>query len=231
MPRYPIDRATNFIVEDESWTVVEYDHTSVPGVIYLSLTEGKVNFIYDDLVDNIADTDKLAEYKISAPAEQQKFKVGDVINPIFTLMKNGKPYDAEIDLIPESTNTVKSIQGTLTAVEEGEANIKIRLKDFPQIETTVTIQITNESSDLSAYIDGVEKIRLDRKAEYTLISNVPLDEPVIFSLDTNLASIVSNENNHCVLHANDKNLLGEFVLSAHYKNIDYTKSIKIIPLW
>ena len=41
MPRYPIDRATNFIVEDESWTVVEYDHTSVPGIIYLSLTENK----------------------------------------------------------------------------------------------------------------------------------------------------------------------------------------------
>ena len=51
MPRYPIDRATNFIVEEESWTVVEYDHTSVPGVIYLSLTEGKVNPFYDDFFD------------------------------------------------------------------------------------------------------------------------------------------------------------------------------------
>ena len=51
MPRYPISRATNFIIEDESWTVVELDHTSVPGVIYLSLTENKVNLIYDDLVN------------------------------------------------------------------------------------------------------------------------------------------------------------------------------------
>jgi hypothetical protein len=62
MPRYPIDRATNFIVEEESWTVEEYDHTSVPGVIYLSLTESKINTIYDDVKNNIADLDKLAQY-------------------------------------------------------------------------------------------------------------------------------------------------------------------------
>jgi len=67
MPRYSIDRATNFIVEEESWTVVEYDHTSVPGVIYLSLTENKINSIYDDVENNIADLDKKARYDIVLP--------------------------------------------------------------------------------------------------------------------------------------------------------------------
>ena len=67
MPRYSIDRATNFIVEEESWTVVEYDHTSVPGVIYLSLTENKINSIYDDIENNIADLDKKARYDIVLP--------------------------------------------------------------------------------------------------------------------------------------------------------------------
>lgn len=69
MPRYEIDRATNFIVEDESWSVIEYDHTSVPGVVYLSLTEGKINSIYDDLNNKVADTDRLAKYGILAPSE------------------------------------------------------------------------------------------------------------------------------------------------------------------
>jgi len=67
MPRYSIDRATNFIVEEESWTVVEYDHTSVPGVIYLSLTENKINSIYDDIENNNADLDKKARYDIVLP--------------------------------------------------------------------------------------------------------------------------------------------------------------------
>jgi len=34
----------------------------VPGVIYLSLTEGKINSIYDDVANNLADTDKIANY-------------------------------------------------------------------------------------------------------------------------------------------------------------------------
>ena len=44
MPRWSIARSTNFIVEDESWSVVEYDHTSVPGIIYLSLIWCEPNY-------------------------------------------------------------------------------------------------------------------------------------------------------------------------------------------
>jgi hypothetical protein len=47
--------------------VVEYDHTSVPGIIYLSLTENKINSIYDDVENNVADTDKLAKYDLILP--------------------------------------------------------------------------------------------------------------------------------------------------------------------
>jgi hypothetical protein len=64
MPKYPIERATNFIVEEESWSLIEYDHTSVPGIMYLSLTENKINSIYDDVENNIADLDKLARYEL-----------------------------------------------------------------------------------------------------------------------------------------------------------------------
>ena len=39
----------------------------MPGIIYLSLTEGKINKIYDDIESNIADLDKLANYELSIP--------------------------------------------------------------------------------------------------------------------------------------------------------------------
>jgi len=67
MPRRVIDRATNFIIEEESWQVIEYDHTSVPGTIYLSLTENKINMVYDDVPNGIADTDKRAIYTLALP--------------------------------------------------------------------------------------------------------------------------------------------------------------------
>jgi len=67
MPRRQIDRATNFIVEEESWQLIEYDHTSVPGTMYLSLTENKINTIYDDVENEIADLDKRARYELVLP--------------------------------------------------------------------------------------------------------------------------------------------------------------------
>lgn len=232
MPRYPIERATNFIVEDESWTVVEYDHTSVPGVIYLSLTEGKVNIIYDDLQNNIADTNTLAVYEIDVPAETQTFSIGSIINPTYTLMKNGLPFTAEVNLLPTDKNFAKiDTEGNLTAMQVGETDIIVQLKEFPTITTNMHIIINDNEQIFSAYIEGPDIIRLDRQAEYKLRGTTNIDNEVIFSINTDLAKIIAFENNLCTIKANDQNNLGEFVLTALYDGIEYHKTIKIIPLW
>ena len=231
MPRYPIDRATNFIVEDESWTVVEYDHTSVPGVIYLSLTEGKVNMIYDDVVQNIADLDKLAQYQISIPETTQIFEVGKEININFTLNKNGNPSNEEIEFISSDKHIAKIIDGKLMALTEGEVEIIIQLKKYPEIKNSIIIQIS-ETTNFSAYIEGNATIRLDRTCEYRLKATEELISEVNFSLNTSeYATIIQTENNRCVVRANAKNKLGSFILQAEYNNIIYTKEIFVVPLW
>lgn len=231
MPRYPIDRATNFIVEDESWNVIEYDHSSVPGVIYLSLTENKVNLIYDDLVNDIADTDKLAQYELSVPAEPQIFMVGAAISPVFTLTKNGIPSEEEIELISTDVSIVKIIDGELKAVHEGEVDILVRLKKVPNIESTVHIVVSNNIENESAYIEGAAKLKLDRESTYKLISTSEIDSVVQFSLQSDVAKITAKTNDSCTIKANDKNKLEKFVLIAEYKGKTYTKEIQIIPLW
>ena len=231
MPRYPINRATNFIVEEESWTVVEYDHTSVPGVIYLSLTEGKINSIYDDLKNNIADTDKLANYKIIVPAEKQNFAIGQTIIPSFTLTKNGIPIDAEIELLPTDKKVARIIDGALTAVGNGETKIMVRLKDYPSIFDYIDVVIDTEPEVFSAYIEGKDSIRLDRESAYKLIGTNDLDDEVEFSIDTTLATIKKIDSTSCLIHTNNKNLLGSFTLTATYKGTSYTKEINVIPLW
>ena len=55
----------------------------------------------DDMNNNIADIDKMALYKIIAPEETQNFQVGDEVNPIFTITKNGAPVDVELEIIPQ----------------------------------------------------------------------------------------------------------------------------------
>lgn len=231
MPRYPINRATNFIVEQESWTVVEYDHTSVPGVIYLSLTQGKINSIYDDVENNLADTDKIANYTISTSQQPQNFSVGSKINPVFTLMKDGQICNEEIEYVPADKTIVKFVDGILTAVGVGNTNIIIRLKNYPQIQTAVNVNINNEEQEFYGYIEGPDFIRLDRECEYKFVGNMEPSGQVNFNLNTKLARLITKDQKTCVIKANHNNQLGSIILTAQYNNKIYTKEISIIPLW
>ncbi len=231
LPKKDIERATSFIVEDESWSVVEYDHTSVPGIMYLSLTEEKVNYIYDDLENNIADTDKRAIYEISQPEEIQNFKIGDEVNPIFNITKNGKPIDLETIRIPKDKKIIKFVNGKLIAQKAGETLIVIQLKDFPEIYQSIKINVGEEPS-FYAYIKGDSIIKLGRQAEYEFICNAYVKDNIHFSVnDESLAKVLRTFEDTCVVRANAENRLGKVVLSAEYNGITYSKDIKIVPLW
>ena len=231
IPKKDIERGTSFIVENESWNMVEYDHTSVPGIMYLSLTEEKVNYIYDDLENNIADTDKIANYEVLLPDEIQNFNVGDEIVPIFTISKNGQPFETEVTYISTNKKIAKIVNGKLTALKEGKVSIVIQLKDYPEIHKEIEINI-GEKPMFNAYINGESAIKLDRKSRYELISNSLLDKNVTYSLsDENLAFIIDADSNYCIIQANSKNKLGKVILTAIYDGVEYSKEIKIAPLW
>ena len=233
MPRYPIERSTNFIVEEESWSVIEYDHTSVPGTIYLSLTEGKINSIYDDVPNNLADTDKQARYALSLPTEIQTFAINTEIQPIFTITKNGVPLDTNLypfTITPATKDVVHVVDGKLMGYAVGTTELIIQLKDFPQIQQKMMIEVVDtEDQQLAAYLEGSSSIRLDRKATYYLRG---CDAAVFVLQDTALASISEMTENTCVIKANAKNLLGDIVLYAKKDDtIICEKTISIIPLW
>ena len=232
MPRHNIARDTSFIVEEEAWSMVEYDHSSVPGIIYLSLTEEKLNSIYDDTINNIADTDRLAKYEVIAGKEKQIFTVGSPIVPTFTIVKNGKPIKVDYKFIPENKKIAKFVNGTLTAIKEGETSLIVQLVEYPEIYTRLEI-IVGKENNFSAYIEGSDNIRLGREFSYKLVGTSEINENVSFTLkETNLAFIIdSGENNLCRIKANDKNKLGSIELIAEYQGIKYTKTISIIPLW
>ena len=196
MPRYPIDRATNFIVEEESWAVVEYDHTSVPGVIYLSLTENKINSIYDDVENNIADLDKLAKYSIVLPdANPQIFSLGE-IKPVFTIFKNGVPYlntekdveemEKQIEYEVQQKSIVKNNNGKLVGIKAGTTDVILKLKNDPSVQATLHIQIEETESkvtDFSLYIEGKDKVRLDNEEKYIYkTTGLPKEVPCVYKL-------------------------------------------------
>ena len=211
----------NFIIEDEGWSLIEIDHTSVPGVIYLSLTESKVNFIYDDLTNDIADTDK-----IKFPELDSIYTIGDRILPHFI----DDTFNIVNIIMTSSDTTV--IDENMYAIGAGTATITIGLKDNPTITKQYEL-IVHEDATFSAAIEGADKIRLDRQEMYTLVGTQEYNGDVIFSVDNEeLVSIMPREDTHkCLIHANKKNKLGSVVLSATLNGMTYTKTIQIIPLW
>ena len=231
LPRYPIDIATNFIVEKESWTVVEYDHTSVPGIMYLSLTEGKINSYYDDVENSVADIDRLADYQLEMPLLTQIFHLNDIIKPVFSLIKNGEPCNEEVELLSTDKTVVRKIDNNLVAVGEGITTIIVQLKVHPEIQKTIEIQVGSGEQEFSAYIEGSDTIRLDREQQYILKGFETINNVTFILSNETYAKIVSQYENTCIIHANANNKLGKVILKAIYNNQEFEKEIKIIPLW
>ena len=229
-------RGITFIIENEGWQVIECDWTSVEGISYLSLTESKVNYEYDDRDIDVAETDR---YKF--PELPTLYRVGDIIVPQFeadTLnqweIELSKPEDC--DFIDEN----------FVAIAPGQCIITMALKNRPAVTKTVEITI-NAANEEVLYLKGADQVRLDRYSTYELVSeegDIPVVGTVEFSIEnkTNekvplatVAPAYDKENNELqyahVLHANAKNKLGEVILTAEYNGQTYTKTIKIIPLW
>lgn len=228
-------RGITFIIENEGWQIIECDWTSVEGIAYMSLTESKVNYEYDDRDIDVAETDR---YKF--PELPTLYKVGDTIIPQFeadTLnqweIELKKPEDC--DFINDEFKTTAPGQCIITMV----------LKNRPAVTKQVEI-IINEANEEVLYLKGIDQVRLDRYATYELVNNedIPVIGQVEFSIEnkTNekeplatLAPAYDKENNELlyanVLHANAKNKIGEVILTATYGGNTYTKTIKIIPLW
>lgn len=241
-----VNRGTNFIIEDESWKMVEADFTSVQGIFYMSLTENKVNFQYDDLVVDVADTDKL-----KFPTLNQVYNVGDVIIPNFT---DETLNEWEVALVPPDGEPkyVDFENGRLKALLPGKVILKMRLKnigaDDPRKAVTKEFEITiKEAAEKPLYIHGPNKVKLDRYANYYLIAEgeenpddleraCALDDAIAIKESTT-GSKKDNIQQHnefpnvYVFHANAENKLGNIVLTATYQGKEYTKTIEIIPLW
>ena len=232
-------RGITFIIENEGWVVIECDWTSVEGIVYMSLTESKVNYQYDDRDIDVANTDR---YKF--PTLPTLYKVGDQIVPQF---EAGTLNQWEINLI--KPDDCDFINDAFQATGPGQCIITMQLKNRPAVTKTVEITINPAETEFVAYIKGPDQLRLDRYDTYSLVSDdgyinaseveikiqpdfkakkPPSDYATLVpALDDN-GEVISNKY---ILQANAKNKLGSVVLVATYQSKEYTKTVDIIPLW
>lgn len=231
-------RGITFIIENEGWEVIECDWTSVEGIVYMSLTESKVNYQYDDRDIDVAAADR---YKF--PALPTLYKVGEQIIPQF---ETDTLNQWEIELI--KPDDCDFISDDFIATGAGQCIITMRLKNRPAVTKDVEITINPQEQEFIAYINGPDQLRLDRQDIYSLASDSYIDDAAVTikiqedptakkkpsdyatlkpKLDDN-GQIVPNAY---ILHANAQNKLGKLVLVASYNDVEYTKTVEIIPLW
>lgn len=228
MPRREVQRSTNFIIEDEGWKMIEADFTSVKGVMYMSLTESKINYQYDDIDVDVADIDRLI-FPTIAPI----YKVGDYLIPDF---HESEFNEWEIELFTSDETVVNT---DMQAIAPGLVTITMQLKGKPAVQKYYEVRVEAAAEPFSAYIDGEDKIRLDRQCLYFLHGTSTIIGEVTFRLEeTDLAiGFIPKDNdgneieNQYVIQANKKNKLGDIVLFATLNGVEYKKTIHIVPLW
>ena len=244
-------RGITFIIENEGWTIIECDWTSVEGIAYMSLTESKVNYQYDDRIVDVAETDRL-----KLPNLQAVYNVNDEIVPEFT-DETVNEWEIVLEVPEDSTVLTKLANGHLQAIGVGKEIVKMYLKNFNKddprkaVEKQFEVTINEQNSDDSLYIMGDDSIRLDRYATYMLVSEDTgeiITSDIEFSIeqpteknkwlvqcnDDYITKRINEQDTEVqvyVLHANYYNRLGEVTLNAKYMDKTYTKTIKVIPLW
>ena len=225
MPYQPIEKSTEIILYDEAWELIDYDRISVPGTIYLSFTESKVNELRDSVREQIANIDKLQVWSINAPL-QLSVEVGERINPVYTLLKNGIiQKDIKATLIPSEKMSYDD-EGNLIAAEAGETELLLTYENL-----MLTLKVVIGGGVQMGYINGDNYIRMGRSASYELIMPNNSIAETEFSIDNTTIASIQNQGNKCIVKANDRNKLGTVILSTEYLGQTYTKSINILALW
>lgn len=220
-------RGINFIIENEGWQVIECDWTSVEGIIYMSLTESKVNYQYDDRDIDVADTDR---YKF--PKLPSLYRVGESIVPQF---EAGTLNQWEIELLKPENCTF--ISDDFVALAPGQCIITMRLKNRPAVTRQIEITVNAAEQESIVWIKGPDELRLDRQGNYSLATNTVIEDPSkvkikIQSAPSDKDTIRKVDDNEFIVHANAKNKTGQLVLVAYYNEVECaTKTVEIVPLW
>ena len=196
MPHKLMPINTEIMVIDEVWYLVDYDQSSVPGIIFMSFTETNLNQQRDDVDNKIANIDKLATWVINMPTTRT-VAANTIIVPEFAILKNGVIQDAESKI---------SVDGGLILQDNGLIEVGTAggtlVVEYEGISATQTI-IVEEVAKPSYVFVGNEKIRATTKHKYELVGASAAE----FSVSNNLIKITNVDGNTCTIEANDKNKL------------------------
>ena len=235
--RRDIELGQKFLVDGTAWFVVESDYISVPNILYLALTEDKVDVYVDDVegdVANIIDLNKIViktETNIElAPGQEY------MINAYSEL--NNNLYNASLRYkILSGEECIDLIGNKIIAINTGTAQVKVFVENNPDIYTVINLSIIETAQDnITYYLKGDGSIKWGRTKTYGFYKSINGIEELVnttFEIEDNDKLLLDIEygSANVILTANKNNNVGSVVLKTIYNNITYSKEIKIVSLW
>lgn len=220
MPHQLMAVNTEIMVLDEVWYLVDYDQSSVDGIIFMSFTESELNEQRDDKENGIANADQIADWSIEVAATRT-VEPNTTFTPEFAIYKNGALAAAQPS-ITVSEGLVLQENGDIYVGETGGSVIF----SYEGQAATQVIEVGEAAVQPTFVGDNVVKVASTHTYVLQNASNVDF-----VCSDSALASIQSVNNNECVVVMNSKNKLGIFTLTANCDGQTYTKDIKVVSLW
>lgn len=238
-PYYKIPKNTKIIINDEAWYLVDYDKTSIEGVIYLSLTESMINPSDDDLNNQIADANRIGEYEIRTYVGELQLRKNRRNYVYFKLYKKGIETNEILTIKNEyDPSNVIIDENYLYIKEYGTYMFDIYYPKDENVKTTIKIIVQSFTDSSERFIIGSDVIKWGQSTSYKLgyYKNGIYENPYAnFYLEGNEEELVSlkRDGNGCILTANDENKVGYVTLIAKTENntIVLNKKIRVSSIW
>lgn len=232
-----------FIISGRAWIVIDYDITSVPGVMYVSLTEDKIDRIDDNDILGIAEYDGLNSYTI----ETVENNIEVVLNTDYLLFPkiryNGELVETatlQYKIVDELTALATIINGgvKISGLRLGATSITISLVQEPTVVLQLPIVVVAASTESIKYvISGPDFLKLGTTGNYVLYeaTNTEIVLPITtFTFDKNGYLTGSIADGVLTLKANTQGITGAVLLTittVERPDITVTKTISIKSLW
>ena len=228
--RNDVAQGTKLIIDNEAWYIVEIDVSSIPGLMYMSLVESRVNTVIDDVENSLANTDEIGMWKIQLP-DLITVEPNSLITLAPLVTHKGENRIQPIDFIVDGN--IEIIDGELYSTDEGVGSILCYLLNANDIQATVKVDIKSAPGVLNFIPRGATQIRLDREEVFTLWNNLSQQVDIITaSINDETLANIQVIGGVALLTANNKNKLGttDIILNIGLES-ETIITINIVPLW
>ena len=237
--RKDIELGKRFLIDETAWYVVESDYISVKGVLYLAMTEDKIDVYQDDIENNIAEVIDLNKFKIVVDDKTIELGLNESYQLHGKTYLNGNLYSDDIIVeILEGKDCI-SINDDLkvTAIKEGTVKLRIGMEENNEINQNVEIKVVASAPNIITYsLIGDESIKWGRTKVFQAIKNVNgISEPIdaVFSIedDNKVVKTYDISNTSLTVTANSENEVGSFKIIATINEQEIIKEVNVVSLW